>query len=408
MKDSTPHCLKDGQVRPPVVEELPEPPEVLQAHSLALVERIREAMDEAGGALDFQRYMAMALYEPGLGYYSSGLQKFGAEGDFVTAPEISPFFSRALAQQVADVLAGLGGGEVLEFGAGSGAMAVEMLLALEQLGQLPQRYLILELSADLRDRQRQALEARAGHLLSRVAWLDALPEGFVGVMVGNEVLDAMPVRRFRTTDQGLEQAMVVLRENRLQERWQPADVDMQAAVAHLQTLNHVQLPEGYSSEYNPNLPGWFAGIAESLQRGAVIQVDYGYHGADYYSVHRSRGTLICHYRHRVHEDPYVYPGLQDITANVDFTAVTEAAVKAGLQLAGYTTQAQFLLGCGMASLFEQAVAQADTVQRLKLAQQFKTLTLPDEMGERFKVIAFTKALSLPLRGFALRDFSSLL
>ena len=404
MTDSSPRCLRPQGGSSS--RDLPVPGPELQSHSLQLVDRIREAIAAHEGVIDFRRYMEMVLYEPGLGYYSGGLNKLGREGDFVTAPEVSSLFSGALALQVAEVLASLDGGDCLEFGGGSGAMAADVLLELERQGQLPGEYAILEISAELRDRQRKTLEARAGHLMDRVRWLDALPTGFRGVVLGNEVLDAMPVRRFRIRD-GEPRALGVGWDEagRFVERETAADSEMRASVAHIQSLNRVELPEGYESEYNPNLPGWFAALGESLEAGAIFLLDYGHPGPEYYAPERSMGTLICHYRHRVHDDPFVYPGLQDITANVDFTAVTEAAVNAGLALAGYTSQANFLLGCGLSGLAESAMAEADTETQFALAGELKVLTMPNEMGERFKAIAFAKGEIPPLRGFSLRDFS---
>lgn len=365
-------------------------------HSRRLGARIREEIRAAGGALPFARYMELALYAPGLGYYSAGARKFGAAGDFVTAPELSPLFSRCLARQCAEVLQTLGEGGVLELGAGSGVMAADMLLELQRLERLPREYLILEVSADLRQRQRVLLEARVPHLLPRVRWLDSLPERFDGLILGNEVLDALPVERFRKTGEGLERFCVAEQGEGFGWMTDAAPGELSAALRALESTLPAPLPAGYSSEICTALPPLFASLAAALRRGAALFLDYGYPRTAYYHVERSMGTLICHYRQRAHGDPFLYPGLQDITAHVDFTAVAEAATAAGFELAGYTTQAHFLMALGIAAFADEG---------MEPARQVKLLTLPEEMGERFKAIGFTKGMEISLRGFALRDLS---
>lgn len=365
--------------------------------------RIRTEIDAAGGALSFARYMALALYLPGLGYYSGGSHKFGAQGDFITAPEYSPLFARCLARQCQQILVAIGGGDILEFGAGSGVLAVELLLELERLDCLPQHYLILELSAELRARQQALLTQRAGHLLARVRWLDALPaQPLRGVVLANEVLDAMPVQLF-TVDAGvLKERCVAWEAPHFVWRDVPADAALSRAVAELQADLDAPLPNDYSSELNTALPGWVSSLAAALECGVALLIDYGYPRREYYLPERSMGTLMCHYRHRVHDDPLIMTGLQDITAHVDFTAVAKAGLAAGLGLAGYTTQAHFLLGSGLPEL--AAASNPDNLHaHLTLTDQIKTLTLPGEMGERFKVLALARGIDVPLRGFALRD-----
>ncbi|TCO82230.1 SAM-dependent MidA family methyltransferase [Plasticicumulans lactativorans] len=393
-------------MRPPSVsiDRLPPPTAEAAAHSARLVECIRAEIAAAGGAIPFERYMALALYAPGLGYYSAGAQKFGAAGDFVTAPELSPLFSRCLARQCRELLDALGGGDILEVGAGSGVMAADILAELDAAGCLPGRYRVLEASAELRARQHATLAARVPHLLARVDWLERLPDGgFEGVVLGNEVLDAMPVRRFRVSAAGLHEVGVAVGEGGDLELVElPADATLAAAVAAIETALGRPLPPGYDSELNPYLDGWFRGLAAAVARGAVILLDYGYPRREYYHPERTRGTLICHYRHRAHEEVLLWPGLQDLTANVDFTAVADAGVGAGFALAGYTTQAYFLFGCGLEALVAET-DPADTVRYLALAQQVKRLTLPGEMGERFKAIGFLRGLALRPCGFALFD-----
>lgn len=368
-----------------------------QQHGARMVAHLHAAIAAAGGALPFDRFMELALYAPGLGYYVAGSRKFGAEGDFVTAPEISPLFGRALARQCAQVLE-QSGGDILEFGAGTGAMAADILAQLADDGCLPERYLILELSPELRDRQQRLLHQRLGEQSRRVHWLDALPAQFAGVMLGNEVLDAMPVQRFRLTDNGVEEAFVRSADPGFAWDWRrPVSPGLERAVAAVRG----DLPSGYVSEINLRLGPWMASIGQTLQRGALLLIDYGYSTTEYYHPERDGGTLLCHHRHRAHDDPLALPGLQDITANVDFSAVARAGTEAGLTLAGYSTQAHFLLGCGLDALL--GAGGGDPAARLDLLQGVKQLTLPTAMGERFKAIGFTRDIAPALRGFAMRD-----
>jgi SAM-dependent MidA family methyltransferase len=384
------------------VLELPVPDEAEAAH-LARVERqLREEIAAAGGWIGFDRYMDLALYAPGLGYYSAGARKFGPDGDFVTAPEVAPVFGRCVAVQCAEVLERLGGGELLELGAGSGALAAEVLAELECRDCLPERYLVLDVSADLRERQRATLAARVPGLLGRVHWLDRPPERLEGVILANEVLDALPVERFVLRDGAIRALGVALREGR--PGWAEAEASpaLAAAAGHLRATVGRDWPEGYASELCLRLPGWLATVTAPLVRGVALFVDYGLPQREYYAPERSEGTLLCHLRHRWHDDPFLRPGLQDITAWVDFTAVAEAALATGLEVAGYTTQAHFLIGNGLGG-FVADVAGLDLVSRLNLSRQAMLLTLPGEMGERFKAMALSRGLHRPLQGFALRD-----
>ncbi|MFZ5465850.1 MAG: class I SAM-dependent methyltransferase [Pseudomonadota bacterium] len=380
------------------------PPEML-AHGERVLDHLRRRIEAAGGALDFADFMREALYAPGLGYYAAGLPKFGAAGDFVTAPEVSPLFGRALARQVAEVLERLGAGDVLEFGAGSGKLAVELLLELERLGRLPARYLILDVSASLRAVQRERIEARAPHLLARVTWIDAWPEGFDGVIVGNEVLDALPLRLLEIGAEGPARLAVAMGEQGLAWTRVPASDSDRAVLAEIEASRGEAFPPGYRVEFHPELPGWVAGLAHALRQGAAFLFDYGGSARELYAPERWMGTLRCHLRHHAHDDPLLHPGLQDITAWVDFSRVAACAATAGLGVLGYTMQAHFLLGCGLAQVYEQAFAEAGgEADQLRLAQGFKTLMMPGEMGERFKVIAIGKDVDGPLSGFAMRDF----
>jgi len=384
--------------------ELPEPAPAALAHSARLQSLIRDEIAAAGGRLPFDRYMELALYAPGLGYYVAGARKFGAAGDFVTAPEISPLFARCLARQCGELLGALGGGDVLEFGAGSGALAADLFRALVDAGAPVEDYRILELSPDLRERQRATLAERAPDLLPRVRWLDCLPERFRGVMIGNEVLDAMPVHRFRVAHGAIEEGGLVATGAGLAEDWTaPQSAGLTDAVRLIEAAVS-PLPDGYRSEVNLRLEPWLHAIAASLEAGGVLLIDYGYARAEYYRPERSGGTLLCHYRHRVHDDVLRWPGLQDITASVDFSAVAVAAQAAGLRLAGYTTQASFLLATGLDRLLADSDPD-DVARHLALVQGAKLLTLPGEMGERFKVIGLAKALDCAWSGFGFRDFS---
>ena len=376
-------------------DTLPTPPAAALAHSEQLATHIRAAIQHNGGEISFHDYMQMALYEPGLGYYVAGLRKIGKDGDFITAPEISPLFSQCLANQCAQVLTALHGGDILELGAGSGIMAAHLLQHLATLNCLPDRYFILDLSPELRDRQRQTLQTHVPHLLERVTWLDRLPsEPLRGVILGNEVLDAMPVELFQIIN-GQTFSLNVVMEGE-QFAFRPASIASAG-------MHWGKLPDDYTSEYNPALPPWMHSMAESLAAGVLLLIDYGYEQREYYHPERSQGTLICHYQHRVHANPLLYPGLQDITASVDFTAVADAGIAAGLTLAGYINQAQFLVNNGLETLFMQALQTCDQIGQYQLAQQVRTLSLPAEMGERFKAIAFSKGFTPELVGFRLAD-----
>lgn len=375
--------------------ELPLPAPAALAHSARLKEHISAELTAAGGVIGFDRYMQLALYAPGLGYYSAGARKFGAAGDFVTAPEISPLFARCLAVQCTEVLEALDGGDILELGAGSGRMAADLLHELVRLGAPPRNYLILEVSAELRARQQRTLAEQAPALFEKVTWLERLPESFSGVILGNEVLDALPVSRFRRAHQGFEELAVALEAGGFAWRLRPAPVQLQTALEVLEALLPVPLAEDYCSEICLRLPAFINSLSDALVRGALLFTDYGYARAAYYHPQRRMGTLMCHYRQRAHDDPFLYPGLQDITAHVDFTAVAEAATAAGLQLAGYTTQAHFLLALGI----------VERITDLKTGGEVKLLTLPEEMGEHFKAMAFIKELDIPFKGFSLHDLS---
>jgi SAM-dependent MidA family methyltransferase len=380
---------------------LPTPSPEALAHSGRLVAAIAREIGARDGWIPFARFMDMLLYEPGLGYYAAGARKFGAAGDFVTAPGMSALFGRALARQVAQVMA-MSAPAVLEAGAGTGRLAADLLAELERLGQLPEHYDILDLSADLRERQQQTLAAAVPHLLPRVRWLDRLPATFTGVVVGNELLDAMPAN------------VVAWREDAICERgvefdgtigfaWgeRPAGGALLAAATEIG--RQCRLPAGYESEIGLAARAWAAEWGHRLERGALLLIDYGFPRHEFYHPQRSGGTLMCHYRHHSHTDPFHLPGLQDVTAHVDFTAIIAAAHASGLDLLGYTSQGQFLLNCGILELL--GGQPTDTADYVRAAGAANRLLLPQEMGELFKVIAIGRGIDEQLLGFASGDRS---
>lgn len=376
--------------------KLPEPSPEALAHSRRVAEHIRSEIAAAGGWLSFARYMELALYAPGLGYYMAGARKLGPEGDFVTAPEISELFGHTLARQVREILSA-GGDEVLEIGAGSGALAASVLAELERLDALPSRYLILELSPDLRSRSRDTLAARVPQLMDRVAWLNRLPPSFRGCVLGNEVLDAMPVHLVcRDGDEILERGVIDTQQGFA---WS-ARVPGAALQPHVDP-SLLPVP-GYRTEIHLAARGFVRSLAHVLERGVALFIDYGFPRHEYYHPQRTRGTLMCHYRHRAHDDPFFLPGLQDITSHIDFSAIAHAAADEGMAILGYTTQAQFLVNCGITEALSRSSPE-DSRAYLPLAQQVQKLTHPAEMGELFKVIAFGRGVPQPLLGFIAGD-----
>lgn len=376
---------------------LPVPDPTMLAHSEKLMQFIRQEMDP-NGQINFARFMELALYAPGLGYYSAGLHKFGKEGDFVTAPEITPLFARCLAVQCQQVLTALGEGDILEFGAGTGVMAGDLLLELEKNNCLPNKYFILEVSAELKQRQQQLLQKRIPHLFNRIEWLDHLPNKPIkGVILANEVLDAMPVHKFRIQADEIQEYYVKWENNGFV--WQ-LNKASSALAEQIQRLD--VKAEYYDSEINLQIPAWVKSVSKCLAQGVILIIDYGFPRHEYYHPDRGMGTLMCHYRQRAHTDPLILVGLQDITTHVDFTLVAESALEANLQIAGFNSQAAFLLGCGLLKLIEDV--SKDIYEQMDLNRQVHLLTAPSEMGELFKVIALTKELrGLNLVGFSLLD-----
>lgn len=350
-------------------------------------------------ALSFATFMQLALYAPGEGYYSSGLQKLGKHGDFITAPELTPLFGKTLANQCQQVLAALESPDIFEFGAGSGALCVALLAHLEVLNCLPEHYYILEVSANLRHRQMELIQQKIPHLAPKVVWLDQWPTNpFNGVILANEVLDAMPVHRFMVTEQEIFESYVTLDEQQqLKELFKPCQ---NVPLLHYikERLRLATVP--YLSEVNLFLDDWILAIYRILQQGIVLLIDYGFPRHEYYHPDRRQGTLMCHYQHHSHPNPLLHPGEQDITAHVDFTHVAEAGQNAGFHVAGYTNQASFLLANGLLGLIDTL---DNEVEQIKAKQAIKQLTLPSEMGELFKVIALNKNMDIDLIGFQLLD-----
>ncbi len=382
---------------------LPTPSPQALSHSQHVTEHIRSAIDAHAGWIDFARYMEMALYAPGLGYYAAGATKFGADGDFVTAPELSPLFGRTLALQLAPILQETQG-DILELGAGSGKLAVDILLELERQHALPTRYCILEVSAELQARQHATLATHAPHLAGRVSWLDALPASFTGVILANELLDALPVHCVQWHGEKFYERGVAWDGERF--IWQARECDAGALWQAAQTLpiNSDSADAPYISEISLAAPALIRTLAAMLTCGAMLFIDYGFPQREYYHPQRHMGTQRAHYRHHALDDPFFLPGLCDLTAHVDFSAIARAATQSGLKLAGYTSQASFLMNAGITELLMQTPPD-NAAAYLPQANAVQRLISPAEMGELFKVMAFTQNFDLPWRGFARGDRS---
>lgn len=382
--------------------QLPSPDPAALAHSQRLTQYILNEISGADGWISFGRFMEMALYAPGLGYYTAGARKFGSAGDFVTAPEMTGLFGQALALQIRQIMQH-SAPQILEVGAGSGRLAADLLLELERLECLPEQYRILDLSADLRQRQQETIATAAPHLLDRVTWLDRLPEEFSGVVLANELLDALPAEIVAWRENGIFNRGVVAvnAEGRFTWSERPATGVLLASAEEIGA--QCQLPPGFESEISLAARAWAAEWAHRLSSGALLLIDYGFPQREFYHQQRGRGTLMCHYRHHAHPDPFYLPGLQDVTVHVDFTAIIAAAHGAGLELLGYTSQGQFLLNCGI--LERLAALPNDSLDYIRAAGAVNKLIMPHEMGELFKVIAIGRGLDAELCGFAQGDQS---
>ncbi|WP_144143636.1 class I SAM-dependent methyltransferase [Paraburkholderia sp. BCC1884] len=394
-------------------DSLPAPGPSALAQSEALVAQLRTELENAGGWLPFDRYMERALYAPGLGYYSGGARKFGLRGDdgsdFVTAPELSPLFAATLARPLAEALQASGTREVMEFGAGTGKLAAGLLNALDALGAEFDSYSIVDLSGELRERQRETIEAAAPALAAKVRWLDALPEHFEGVVIGNEVLDAMPVRLFASTGGVWYERGVVWRGTQaetfaFEDRPVSAAADL-ALLSEIESIGEIDSAgDDYVTETHDAARAFTRTICTMLTRGAAFFIDYGFPRHEYYHAQRVQGTLMCHYRHRAHADPFLYPGLQDITAHVEFTGIAEAGVETGADLLGFTSQARFLLNAGITETLAE-IDPTDTKRFMPASNAVQKLLSEAEMGELFKVIAFSRGLDDTLQAFSSGDRS---
>jgi SAM-dependent MidA family methyltransferase len=384
-------------MRTPLPSALPDPDPAARAHSAAVQSSLYALIGAAGGYISFERFMQHVLYAPGLGYYVAGARKFGADGDFVTAPEMTPLFGATLATQIAPILAATRGRQLVELGAGSGTLAADLLNALAARDALPSQYLILDVSPDLRERQHATLAARAPAHAARAVWLDALPDRIDGAIVMNEVLDAIPPR------------LVARRGGEWFERGVIASPGLAWSERPLRDAALIALaaerfpPEmDYASEVNLAAQSLVGELARRLVGGAMLIVDYGFPQREYFAPARDGGTLLAHYRHRATTDPFVWPGLADLTTHVDFTAIAVAGVDAGLTLAGYATQAAFLVNAGVLDTLRD-VGDPTSPVYLRAASAVQKLLGPTEMGETFKVLALARSEGIAWPGFAQGD-----
>ncbi|MFM0052686.1 class I SAM-dependent methyltransferase [Caballeronia grimmiae] len=390
-------------------DSLPAPGADALAQSEALTRLIRERIAAAGGWLPFDRYMDLALYAPGLGYYSGGAMKFGRRAedgsDFVTAPELSPLFAKTLARPVAQALRASGTRRLMEFGAGTGKLAAGLLTALAELDVDIEQYAIVDLSGELRDRQRATLMAQAPALAAKVEWLDALPDAFEGVVIGNEVLDAMPVRLVvRKLGAWHERGVVVQGDGfAFEDRALSVDPQISLIDDAIDETNDEPFAE-YLTETHEAALAFTKTVCTMLVRGAAFFIDYGFPRREFYHAQRAGGTLMCHYRHRAHTDPFLYPGLQDLTAHVEFTGIAEAGVEKGADLLGFTSQARFLMNAGITDVLGE-LDPSDVKRFLPAANAVQKLLSEAEMGELFKVIAFSRGISSGLDAFSSGDRS---
>lgn len=363
-----------------------------QQHSDQLSTIIQQEIELAGGHIAFSRYMQLCLYHPELGYYSSGKEKIGRSGDFTTAPEISPLFGQALSRHVVDAMTQITQPPILEIGAGNGSMAATLLLTLDQQHCLPEHYYIIEVSAYLVKKQKQLMSEQVPELIDRVTWLTALPERFDGVIIANEVCDAMPIERVEIDQDTAKLWHVTHGKNGFEAITKPIeDADLLNRIEQVST--QLTARDGYLTEINLQADAWLASLADRLDHGAIFIIDYGYVRSEYYHPDRVRGTLMCYYQHQGHDDPFVLPGLQDITSHVDFTALAEIAHQHRLDVAGFQSQADFLLAGDITEVLSQQMAKLDTFEQMQLTAAVKQLTLPSAMGESFKVLTLTKNLA---------------
>ena len=363
---------------------------------------------ERDGAMPFSEYMHRSLYEVGLGYYVNGFSKLGKHGDFTTAPEISDHFAVCLANQCIQVFDEIGQADILEFGSGSGRLASDLLTALESAGRLPDTYFILDVSPELKQEQQHFLRQELSlDVYNRVQWLQSLPNSFNGVVIANEVLDAFAVERFKIVEGRVERVMVGLNDDGFIMQ-SVEDDQVYDQVTSIQTDIGRNLAEGYESEYCALLDAWWRSLVDAIDKGAVLICDYGSDRRQYYSDKKPTGTLRCFYRHTLHDDPFARPAVQDITADVDFTAVTIAATATGMELQGYSPLSEFMLSLDVLNHHQQKLQSLDTREQIQATGELKRVIMSQEMGDRFMVIGFSKGLDIALNGFARADWSRLL
>lgn len=379
-----------------------EPDTFLQRHSQTLTHLIHDAVRERGGWIGFDHYMQMALYQPGLGYYTAGSERFGPNGDFVTAPMLGQLFAASLASQCAEILTLNDCDTIVEFGAGNGDLAANILLNLARSGNLPGHYQIVETSPDLIDRQQQRIKQlgieQGDAVIDGVEWLDVLPQKINGVVIGNEVVDAMPFKRFEMLAEGETRELGVAANARGLEWCRGREITLPFSLPDCEP--------GYQSEWSPQSEAWVRSVGEKLEKGVLLLIDYGFPEHEFYHPDRQQGTLMCHYRHHAHSDPFLWPGLQDITCHINFSAVARAGLDVGMDLIGYNAQGDFLLACGLLKHMERQMTEVggltqekQTQTQMAMAAEVKKLTMPHEMGELFKVIALGRKVDQVLSGF---------
>ena len=387
-------------------QDLPTPDDASLIHSSIVLEELAKKINTNEGWINFADFMQFILYEPGLGYYSSGTRKLGTGGDFTTAPEISNFFGACLADCMIKILHSCPEQMILEIGAGSGRLAFDILTRLDKQGFVPNQYYILELSADLKDRQQRLLAKLPNNLLEKVTWLDSLPENFItGIILGNEVLDAMPCRRFRIQDEEIYEIGISCTNQRLIEQDKLADEIIKDSVHKIEKELNRKFANGFISEIRPDYKHWFTTLSSSLVYGAIIFIDYGCSRGEYYSADRSTGTLVCHYQNTAHYDPLFLPGVQDLSAWVDFSLVADVGLKHGFKVESYTSHRDFLLSAGILKLVDQI---SDQNKRFKINQAVKQLLLPSQMGDTFKFMLLSKDCMIEESFMEARDFRYLL
>ncbi len=385
-----------------LIGDLPKPSDEQQAKSAALTHAIRQDIIAHGGLLPFANFMQHALYHPQYGYYQSPSFTLGKMGDFTTAPQISPLFAQCFAHQALQIFNHIGYSNVLELGAGTGQFALDFLQFFKSINHTIGHYFIYEISPALREKQYKLLAATHPDWLSRITWINELPNDFKGVIIANEVMDALPIHRFSVTNKAIKECYTSVDENEFS--WKTAPSHSAAFIAYTEKIQHeCQMPDNYTSEINLNLTTFIPQLANALSQGVILLADYGYGRLEYYHPARNTGTLMCFYQHHKHDNPLILPGLQDITAHVDFTHVIEIASDYGCELNGYTTQAAFLMGNDLMRLAELTAKNADKIAEVNLNQQIKMLTMPSEMGERIKIMALSKNIESRLAGFALQD-----